>query len=110
ARGDRLRAAARQTRCSAAELDRERPGRHGGRPRDRRGGGRRPGGRGGAGRGLRAMTTLAGDLTLREPDRTDAPAMASLMVRGNITYREFAPRFWQPPAVERTQLQWHLRL
>src|SRR5947207_7875108 len=36
--------------------------------------------------------------------------MASLMARGNATYREFAPRFWQPPPVERTQSQWYLRL
>jgi GNAT superfamily N-acetyltransferase len=56
------------------------------------------------------MTAMAGDLTLREPAREDAPAMASLMVRGNSTYREFAPRFWQPPRLERTQSQWYLRL
>ena len=32
------------------------------------------------------------------------------MVTGNSTYREWAPRFWQPPGLERTQAQWHLRL
>jgi GNAT superfamily N-acetyltransferase len=56
------------------------------------------------------MNTLAGDPTLREPARGDAPAMGSLMVRGNATYREFAPRFWKPPGLERTQSQWYLRL
>jgi GNAT superfamily N-acetyltransferase len=56
------------------------------------------------------MTALARDLTLRSPVRDDAPAMAGLMVRGNSTYREFAPRFWRPPGLERTQSQWYLRL
>jgi GNAT superfamily N-acetyltransferase len=36
--------------------------------------------------------------------------MAALMVRGNSTYRGWAPRFWQPPGLERTQSQWNQRL
>jgi GNAT superfamily N-acetyltransferase len=56
------------------------------------------------------MTVLGRDLDVREPAREDVPAMAALMVRGNSTYREWAPRFWQPPGVERTQAQWYLRL
>jgi GNAT superfamily N-acetyltransferase len=56
------------------------------------------------------MTALAGGLSLREARSTDAPAMAKLMVRGNSTYREWAPRFWQPPGLERTQSQWTMRL
>ena len=36
--------------------------------------------------------------------------MAALMVRGNSTYREWAPRFWQPPGVARTRSQWNQRL
>lgn len=49
-------------------------------------------------------------LEVREPGSEDARAMAQLMVRGNGTYREWAPRFWQPPAFERTHAQWNLRL
>ena len=56
------------------------------------------------------MTTTGSDLVLRAPHSGDARGMASLMVRGNSTYREWAPRFWQPPGLERTQSQWHLRL
>jgi len=36
--------------------------------------------------------------------------MAQLMVTGNSTYRQWAPRFWQPPGLERTRAQWRLRL
>jgi GNAT superfamily N-acetyltransferase len=50
------------------------------------------------------------ELEVREPGRDDARAMAQLMVRGNATYREWAPRFWQPPAFQRTHAQWNLRL
>lgn len=53
---------------------------------------------------------LAHDLEIRSPRADDARAMAALMVTGNSTYREWAPRFWRPPALERTQAQWHLRL
>jgi GNAT superfamily N-acetyltransferase len=56
------------------------------------------------------MTTLAHDLTVRGARSGDAPAMAALMVRGNSTYREWAPRFWEPPAFERTRSQWNQRL
>ena len=56
------------------------------------------------------MTTLAEDLTVRPPDSRDARGMAQLMVRGNSTYREWAPRFWSPPALQRTLAQWNLRL
>jgi GNAT superfamily N-acetyltransferase len=56
------------------------------------------------------MTTLAHDLTVRAARPGDAPGMAALMVRGNSTYREWAPRFWQPPGLERTLSQWHQRL
>ena len=50
------------------------------------------------------------DLDVRPPTLKDAPGMAALMVRGNATYREWAPRFWRPPGVGRTQSQWILRL
>jgi GNAT superfamily N-acetyltransferase len=56
------------------------------------------------------VTTLAYDLTVRAARPGDAPGMAALMVRGNSTYREWAPRFWQPPGRERTQSQWNQRL
>jgi GNAT superfamily N-acetyltransferase len=56
------------------------------------------------------MTTLARDLTVRAARAGDSPGMAALMVRGNSTYREWAPRFWQPPTLERTQSQWNQRL
>jgi GNAT superfamily N-acetyltransferase len=56
------------------------------------------------------MTTVARDLTVRAARPEDAPAMAALMVRGNSTYREWAPRFWQPPGFERTRSQWSQRL
>jgi len=56
------------------------------------------------------VTTLAHDLTVRAARATDAHKLARLMVRGNSTYREWAPRFWQPPGFERTRSQWHLRL
>jgi GNAT superfamily N-acetyltransferase len=56
------------------------------------------------------MTTLAQDLTARAVRPGDAAAMATLMVRGNGTYREWAPRFWQPPGFERTRSQWNQRL
>lgn len=49
-------------------------------------------------------------LEIREPEAGDARGMAELMVRGNGTYRDWAPRFWQPPGLERTHAQWHLRL
>jgi GNAT superfamily N-acetyltransferase len=49
-------------------------------------------------------------LEVREAASADARAMAKLMVRGNGTYRDWAPRFWQPPGFERTNAQWHLRL
>jgi len=55
-------------------------------------------------------TALSRDLEIRGARAGDAPAMAKLMVRGNSTYRAFAPRFWQPPAFGRTQAQWNLRL
>jgi len=55
-------------------------------------------------------TALSRDLEVRPPRPDDAAAMAKLMVRGNSTYRDWAPRFWQPPAFERTQSQWNLRL
>jgi len=50
------------------------------------------------------------ELEIRPPGLGDARAMAELMVTGNSTYREWAPRSWQPPGLERTQAQWHLRL
>jgi GNAT superfamily N-acetyltransferase len=53
---------------------------------------------------------LQRDLEIRSPSPDDARAMAALMVTGNSTYREWAPRFWRPPGLERTQAQWHLRL
>lgn len=53
---------------------------------------------------------LSRDLEVRSPQSGDARAMAELMVTGNSTYREWAPRFWHPPGFERTQAQWHLRL
>ncbi len=53
---------------------------------------------------------LARDLEIRAPRSDDARAMAVLMVTGNSTYREWAPRLWRPPGLERTQAQWHLRL
>jgi GNAT superfamily N-acetyltransferase len=53
---------------------------------------------------------LSRDLEIRPPETEDARVMAGLMVSGNSTYREWAPRFWQPPGLERTQAQWHLRL
>ena len=53
---------------------------------------------------------LARDLDIRSPLAGDAHGMAQLMVTGNSTYREWAPRFWQPPGLERTRAQWHLRL
>jgi GNAT superfamily N-acetyltransferase len=56
------------------------------------------------------MTALARDLGVRAPGSADARAMAKLMVRGNSTYREWAPPSWQPPGLERTQSQWYLRL
>ena len=57
------------------------------------------------------MTAAAApDLEIRSPRSDDARAMAALMVRGNSTYRDWAPRFWRPPGLERTQAQWHLRL
>jgi len=56
------------------------------------------------------VTTLAHDLTVRAARATDAHKLASLMVRGNSTYRDWAPRFWQPPGFERTRSQWRLRL
>jgi GNAT superfamily N-acetyltransferase len=54
--------------------------------------------------------TLWEELEIRQPSPRDAGAMAQLMVRGNGTYREWAPRFWQPPAFARTHSQWNLRL
>jgi GNAT superfamily N-acetyltransferase len=57
------------------------------------------------------MTAALGrDLEIRPPAAGDARPMAELMVTGNSSYREWAPRFWQPPGLERTQAQWHLRL
>jgi GNAT superfamily N-acetyltransferase len=56
------------------------------------------------------VTTLAHDLTVRAARPGDAPALAALMVRGNSSYRDWAPRFWQPPAYERTRSQWNQRL
>lgn len=53
---------------------------------------------------------LSSDLEVRAADSPDAAAMAKLMVRGNSTYRDWAPRFWQPPGFDRTRSQWHLRL
>jgi GNAT superfamily N-acetyltransferase len=53
---------------------------------------------------------ISRDLELRSPISDDARGMAELMVTGNSTYREWAPRSWQPPGLERTQAQWHLRL
>jgi GNAT superfamily N-acetyltransferase len=53
---------------------------------------------------------LSRDLEIRSPRAGDARAMAELMVTGNSTYREWAPRFWRPPDLERTRAQWHLRL
>src|ERR671934_1017995 len=50
------------------------------------------------------------ELEVRQAAPDDARAMAKLMVRGNGTYRNWAPRFWQPPAFERTHSQWNLRL
>jgi GNAT superfamily N-acetyltransferase len=50
------------------------------------------------------------ELEVREPESGDARGMAKLMVRGNGTYRDWAPRFWQPPGFDRTLAQWHLRL
>jgi GNAT superfamily N-acetyltransferase len=55
-------------------------------------------------------TALSRNLEVRPPRPGDAAAMAKLMVRGNSTYRDWAPRFWQPPGFERTKAQWHLRL
>lgn len=49
-------------------------------------------------------------LEIRQPAAEDARGMAKLMVRGNSTYRDWAPRFWQPPGFDRTRAQWHLRL
>ena len=57
------------------------------------------------------MTAALGrDLEIRAPRSGDARPMAALMLTGNSTYREWAPRFWRPPGLERTQAQWHLRL
>jgi GNAT superfamily N-acetyltransferase len=53
---------------------------------------------------------VAHDLEIRSPRSDDARAMAALMVTGNPTYRAWAPRFWRPPGLERTQAQWRLRL
>ncbi len=53
---------------------------------------------------------LSHDLEVRPAGPGDASAMSKLMVRGNSTYRDWAPRFWQPPAFERTRSQWNLRL
>jgi GNAT superfamily N-acetyltransferase len=53
---------------------------------------------------------LSRDLEIRAARSDDARAMATLMVTGNSTYTEWAPRFWSPPGLERTQAQWHLRL
>ena len=53
---------------------------------------------------------LSRELEIRLPGPDDARAMAALMVTGNSTYREWAPRFWRPPGRKRTQAQWHLRL
>jgi GNAT superfamily N-acetyltransferase len=50
------------------------------------------------------------DLEVRVPGAGDTRAMAKLMVRGNGTYRDWAPRFWQPPGFDRTRSQWSLRL
>jgi len=50
------------------------------------------------------------ELEVREAGHGDTRAMANLMVRGNSTYRDWAPRFWQPPAFDRTRSQWNLRL
>jgi GNAT superfamily N-acetyltransferase len=50
------------------------------------------------------------ELEVREAGRGDARALAKLMVRGNSTYRDWAPRFWQPPGFDRTHAQWNLRL
>jgi GNAT superfamily N-acetyltransferase len=55
-------------------------------------------------------TALSRDLEIRPPRPDEAPALAKLMVRGNSTYRDWAPRFWQPPAFERTRSHWNLRL
>lgn len=55
-------------------------------------------------------TALSRDLEIRPARADDASAMAKLMVRGNSTYRAWAPRFWQPPVFERTKSQWILRL
>ena len=56
------------------------------------------------------IAALSQDLEIRSPRSDDARAMAELMVTGNSTYRKWAPRFWQPPGLQRTQAQWHLRL
>ncbi len=56
------------------------------------------------------MTALQRDLEVRPPSSDDARAMAAAMVTGNNTHRAWAPRSWQPPGLERTQAQWHLRL
>ena len=54
--------------------------------------------------------TISRDLEIRPPRSHDARAMAELMATGNSTYREWAPRLWHPPGVQRTRSQWHLRL
>jgi GNAT superfamily N-acetyltransferase len=55
-------------------------------------------------------TALSRHLEIRAPRPDEAPTMAKLMVRGNSTYRDWAPSFWQPPPFERTRSQWNLRL
>jgi GNAT superfamily N-acetyltransferase len=53
---------------------------------------------------------LSTELEVRAACSGDAPAMAALMVGGNSTYADWAPRFWRPPSRARTQSQWNQRL
>jgi GNAT superfamily N-acetyltransferase len=55
-------------------------------------------------------TAVWQELEVREAGRDHTRPMAKLMVRGNGTYRDWAPRFWQPPGFDRTRSQWNLRL
>jgi GNAT superfamily N-acetyltransferase len=52
---------------------------------------------------------LPTDLTVRDLDPDDAPAVIALVTRGHATYRDFAPPGWDPPTEDEAHWETTLR-